>query len=89
MAKKVVVIDGRRDAYSVDQILNLCDTYTIGQLIEHLKTFDYDMPVMLINDNGYTYGSIDEYSFDVAESDEDEEDDDDDDYEDEEDDEDE
>ena len=73
MAKRVVTIEGRRDAYSVNQILDgWYETMTVGELIEHLKQFDEDMPIMLKNDNGYTYGAITETSFD-EEEDEDEE----------------
>lgn len=52
-------IEGRRDGYSPEQ----CKTITVGELIEILKEYDEDMEVYLRNDNGYTYGSIDEFSF--------------------------
>ena len=53
-------IDGRRDAYAPEQCYQ---TITVGKLIEILQEYDEDMEVYLRNDNGYTYGSIDEFSF--------------------------
>lgn len=57
-------IDGRRDGYSPDQCRK---TMTVRELIEHLKQFDSDTTVYLKNDRGYTYGSIDEDSFEETE----------------------
>ena len=72
MAKEVLTIDGRRDAYSIDQMLKYENTMTVGELIELLSNYDEDMPVMINNDNGYTYGAIKEWdSFRVEESEED------------------
>lgn len=36
---------------------------TVGDLIAYLEQFDEDAQIYLKNDNGYTYGSIDEMSF--------------------------
>lgn len=75
MAKEVLTIDGRRDAYSIDQMLKYESTMTVGELIELLSNYDEDMPVMINNDNGYTYGAIKEWdSFRVEECDTDDED---------------
>lgn len=53
-------IEGRRNGYSPDQ----CEsTMTVGELIAYLEQFEEDTPVYLNNDNGYTYGSITESSF--------------------------
>lgn len=57
---KAIYIEGRRDGYSPKQCGN---TMTVGQLIEYLSMYNEDTKVYLKNDNGYTYGSIDEYSF--------------------------
>lgn len=57
-------IEGRRTGYSPEQCGR---TFTVGELIEYLEQFDEDTPVCLKNDNGYTYGSIDEFSFEEAE----------------------
>ena len=57
---KAIYIEGRRDGYSPEQ----CDsTMTVGELIEYLSQYNNNAEVYLKNDNGYTYGSIDEYSF--------------------------
>lgn len=62
--KSVVTIEGRREGYSMEQIEN---TLTVGELIELLESFNPDTPIMLNNDNGYTYGSITEYSIELEE----------------------
>ena len=64
----IITIDGRREGYAPDQIKR---TMTVGELIDYLSQFDEDCPVMLDNDNGYTYGSIDWNSFGEIESTED------------------
>lgn len=61
--KRVLTIDGRRTGYSAEQILEHTNTMTVGQLKEQLEEYDDDMPVMLKNDNGYTYGEIEYSSF--------------------------
>ena len=53
-------IEGRREGYATDQIGR---TMTVGELIEFLEQFDEDAEVFLNNDNGYTFGSITESSF--------------------------
>lgn len=64
MTQMVLTIDGRRDAYSVEQIMeHYTPTMTVGQLIDYLGQYDDDTPVMINNDNGYTYGYINESSF--------------------------
>lgn len=60
---KVLTIDGRRTAYSAGQILKYENTMTVGELKEMLENYDDDTPVMLRNDNGYTYGEIEYDSF--------------------------
>lgn len=66
---QVLTIDGRREGYAPSQIRS---TMTVGELIDYLSQFDEEMPVMINNDNGYTYGSIDYDSF--REEDEEDED---------------
>ena len=66
-------IEGRRNGYNPSQCGR---TMTVGDLIAYLEQFDEDAEIFLKNDNGYTYGSIDEMSFeeeyDDEEGDEDE-----------------
>lgn len=54
---KYLKIETRRNGYSPDQ----CgETITVGELIGILKQYDRDMKVYFSNDNGYTYGSLEE-----------------------------
>lgn len=63
-------LEGRKNGYGTEQ----CgETMTVGELIEYLEQFEKDTPVYLKNDNGYTYGSITESSFQEYYNDEDEE----------------
>lgn len=62
-------IEGRREGYAVEQIDR---TMTVGDLIAFLEDYDEDTKIYLKNDNGYTYGSITESSFE-EDYDEDEE----------------
>ena len=63
--KKALFINGNRNGYGTDQCGR---TMTVGELIAWLEQFDEDRPVYLRNDNGYTYGSIEEQDF-IAEED--------------------
>jgi len=65
----VLFIEGRREGYTPGQVGS---TMTVGELIEFLQEFDEETPVYLNNDNGYTYGSIDRWSFSEGEDEEDE-----------------
>ena len=56
----VVMIESNRTGYTTKQCGR---TFTVGELIEFLEQFDEDTPVYLSNDNGYTYGNIQEESF--------------------------
>ena len=57
-------IEGRRDGYAPEQCN---ETITVGEMIDILKQYDDDTEIYLKNDNGYTYGSIDEFSFSEGE----------------------
>lgn len=61
---RYVSISGRRTAYSPNDIVDNVGTLTVGELIELLSDFDEDLPVILNNDNGYTYGEIVDYTID-------------------------
>jgi hypothetical protein len=65
----MLFIEGRREGYAPDQCR---ETMTVQELIDYLAEFDPDEKVYLNNDNGYTYGSITESSFERAEGGEDE-----------------
>ena len=64
---KALFIEGRRNGYNPSQCGR---TMTVGDLIAYLEQFDEDAPIYLKNDNGYTYGSIDEMSFEEEYDDE-------------------
>lgn len=65
----MVFIEGRREGYAPDQCR---ETMTVQEIIDYLCEFDPNEKVYLSNDNGYTYGSITENSFQL-EGDEDDE----------------
>ena len=70
--KNHVFLAGNRNGYSPDQCQN---TMTVGELIEFLQDFDEEAKIFLRNDNGYTYGSINQRDFTTSEDyEEDEED---------------
>ena len=81
MRKAVVMIEGRRDDYSAENCAN--NSMTVGELISALECYDYNLPVILNNDNGYTFGEIHESTieeqdiepeeYEIEEYDEDEE----------------
>ena len=62
-----IYIEGRRNGYNPTQCGK---TMTIGELMAYLEQFDEDAEIYLKNDNGYTYGSIDDYSFEEGYEDE-------------------
>lgn len=66
MAK--LFIEGRRNGYAPEQCGK---TMTVGELIEFLSQFDENVELYLRNDGGYTYGNINEYSFNEEEDEED------------------
>lgn len=66
--KQAVFIEGNRDGYHPTQ----CEhTMTVGDLIAFLQDFDEDARVFLRNDEGYTYGSINDYDINEGEYDKD------------------
>ncbi len=56
--ENALIFEARREGYNIGQIKN---TLTVGELIDLLEGFDYDTPVYLSHDNGYTYGGLNEY----------------------------
>lgn len=61
---QVLYIEGRRNGYGPDRCGR---TMTVAELIDYLSQFDEELPVYLSNDQGYTYGNIDEDSFEEDE----------------------
>ena len=68
-----IFIEGRRNGYTPTQCGR---TITVGELAELMQQYaeDYgeDTPVFIINDGGYTYGNISEWSITADEYDEEE-----------------
>ena len=54
----MVLFHTQRTDYSAQEAGKF--TLTIGELIKELKMFDEDEKIVFCNDNGYTYGKIDE-----------------------------
>ena len=52
----VLMIDGRRDCYSGSDLIG--KTMTVMELRSYISCYDDDTPIMICNDNGYTYGKI-------------------------------
>lgn len=63
-------IEGRRNGYSPEQCGR---TMTVGDLIAYLEQFDEAAEIYINNDNGYTFGSITESSFEESHEEEEEE----------------
>ena len=57
---EVAVIRATRDGYSIEQVVKR--TITVKELIAELRQFDEESPIVISNDNGYTYGSIRRYN---------------------------
>lgn len=64
---KGLFIEGTRSGYTPEQC---SETFTIDQLIEKLEELkaehDGAVPVYLYNDNGYTYGHINEDTMNIG-----------------------
>jgi len=69
--KTRLFIEGNQNGYSPAQCGR---TMKVGEFIEYLAQFEYEAPVYLRNDNGYTYGRITERDFSDDEYDEEEDD---------------
>lgn len=61
MSKQVLIIEAKREGYSIEQAENERESITVGELISLLEDFDEGTKVYISNDNGYTYGSVTEY----------------------------
>ena len=61
MSKQVIIIEAKREGYTIEQAENEREAITVGELMQMLEYFDEDTKVYIINDNGYTYGSVTEY----------------------------
>ena len=61
MSKPVIIIEAKREGYTIEQAENDREAITVGELMRLLEDFDEDTKVYISNDNSYTYGSVTEY----------------------------
>ena len=61
MSKQVIIIEAKREGYTIEQAENEREAITVGELMQMLEGFDEGTKVYISNDNGYTYGSVTEY----------------------------
>ena len=61
MSKPVIIIEAKREGYTIEQAENEREAITVGELMQMLEGFDEDTKVYISNDNSYTYGSVTEY----------------------------
>ena len=61
MSKPVIIIEAKREGYSIEQAENEREAITVGELMQMLEGFDEGTKVYISNDRGYTYGSVTEY----------------------------
>ena len=60
----ILIIDAKRTGYSPEQCGK---TLTVGELIDVLSDYEEDTPIYLSHDNGYTYGNIRDWDFEIQE----------------------
>ena len=51
-----IAIEALRETYRAKDLTER--TLTVGELIEELSQFDDDTPIVISNDDGYTYGRV-------------------------------
>ena len=61
MSKPVIIIEAKREGYTIEQAENEREAITVGELMQMLEGFDEGTKVYISNDNSYTYGSVTEY----------------------------
>ena len=61
MSKQVIIIEAKREGYTIEQAENKRTAITVGELMRLLEDFDEDTKIYISNDRGYTYGSVTEY----------------------------
>lgn len=68
---KYITLEANRECYGLDQVNS---TMTVRDLINTLEDFAIaygdDTPIVCSNDNGYTYGSINDSDIDIKEEEE-------------------
>lgn len=64
---KKLIINAMHEGYALDQIKS---TMTVAELKAFLDDYDDETPIYLSFDNGYTYGGIEDYKFELTEDEE-------------------
>lgn len=67
MRKECVTIAAHREAYTPGDCIG--KAMTVGELKRLLEDFDEDAPVLVSNDDGYTYGAVTEFCIDSSDYD--------------------
>ena len=57
-----LILNTEREGYAINQVRS---TMTVAELRDFLDYYDDETPVYLSFDNGYTYGGITEYKFEL------------------------
>ena len=57
-----LILNAMPEGYAINQIRS---TMTVSELRDFLKNYEDETPVYLSFDNGYTYGGITEYKFEL------------------------
>ena len=67
--KTAILFNTKKTGYSVNQVLEEKSTLTVQELIDYLSDFDPNSPILFSNDDGYTFGELNDYTLDEIEID--------------------
>ena len=67
--KTAILFNTKKTGYSVSQVLEEKSTLTVQELIDYLSDFDPNSPILFSNDDGYTFGELNDYTIDEIEID--------------------
>ena len=67
--KTAILFNTKKTGYSVNQVLEEKSTLTVQELIDYLSDFDPNSPILFSNDDGYTFGELNDYTIDEIEID--------------------
>ena len=61
--KTALLLKTKRTGYSIKQVLDEKSTLTVQEMIDYLSDFDPELPILFSNDDNYTFGEMDDDSF--------------------------
>ena len=61
--RTAITLEVGRNAYCIEDVIDDFRPMTVGQLKAQLEEFDDDVYVLASNDNGYTYGVLNDMHF--------------------------